>query len=455
MKNKYYIVYGPELYNLMGSLGKCQTPLDLISYLANRDANQLNEKTYLTYLQYDPKKRKRGFNNAFACENYAISYIANQLAIHEKNSTIILCDGERRSIHDIILKNGKPAGVFISSMSSTFPTAVCTSIILNFAKIPVIIGGIHVSSSPKDMDLFIRQYVPHPGLVSQVRGAGDSDTISSLLRDLNSNNLQTEYAGTKVLENGIWGQNNIDTMPPLKLDTFDRIPLLGKWLKNKIKIYSIAPLMGCPYSCNFCSIYSVPKQQRKLAIRSPEDFVNEIKNHQKDGGDLKYTSFQFSTDNMLVGGKKIESILDKIIENRLPVKYSAMISIDVARNKNLLRKLRLSGATHFNLGLESLDIRNLRFLGKNVVKDIEKSGLTVKQYYAQEIKKIQDYGISVHGSFILGLPYDYFNSIHDNSGIEIADFCSENNIAVQSAALSDLPGSKNFSESQKNSTLCG
>ena len=69
-------------------------------------------------------------------------------------------------------------------MSSTFPAAAATAIALNHAKIPVIIGGIHVSTMPEDADIFIRKYSPHPELISIVKGAGDSTVITSILDDL-------------------------------------------------------------------------------------------------------------------------------------------------------------------------------------------------------------------------------------------------------------------------------
>ncbi|MBU1170642.1 MAG: radical SAM protein [Proteobacteria bacterium] len=449
MKKKYYIVYNPVTYNLMDSIGLCKTPLELLGYIANRDAKDLNENTYLDFLDFDPRKEKMGMVETFAIESYAIIYVGNQVAKQDPDAQVILSDGLRNKIKDLIMENGKPEAVLISSMSSNFPTSVCTAIALNHAKIPVIIGGIHVSTSGHDVDLFIRKYVPHPELVSYVRGGADTDVMSAVMKDLKIRDLKPSYTGYKMIEDKVWGRPNITYMPPMKLNFLRRFPLVGNMMAEKIRINPTAPYLGCPHSCSFCSISSLPKDIRRFTLRSADDFVNEIEYIQSGGVSLQNRLFFFLPDNIILGGKRLVEMLDRMIDRKPKINYTVQISIEVADNDELLKKLRLSGASHFFIGFESLDIRNLRAVGKSVVKDIEKSGQTVREYYSQRIRKIQSYGIAIHGAFILGLPYDYFNSIYDNTGHEYGKFCVEHNIGIQATPLSDLPGSRDFVESQK------
>lgn len=435
------------------TIGDKTTPIDLVSYITDLDATNLSDNNYVDFLDFNLKKQREGMVETFAIESYAAIYIGNQLGKHAKDTEIIQSDGKRRTIRGIIKEKGvKPAAVFITSMSPNFPTAVAASIVLNHAQIPVIIGGIHVSTSHDDVDTYIKPYCPNPELVSQVQGPGDTDVIKSIISDLNTNKLKGKYHGKITIEDNVWQPlENVNALPPLNVEMLNRIPIIGTLLSKIMRIIPVAPFLGCPFSCNFCSISTLPLDQRKLIIRGVDDFLDELEYYQRSGK-LNSRFFFFLPDNLLLGGTKLENILDGIIARELKVNFAAQISIDVASNEQLLEKLRLAGATHFYVGFESLDINNLEFIGKHVVKHIKKHDLSVKQYYKKLINKVQSYGISIHGAFIFGLPHDYYHSFEDNTGLEVARFCLENHIGLQPCSLTDLPGSQLFQESQKNQT---
>jgi hypothetical protein len=452
MQDRYYIIYNPSIYNIMDLIGTRDfTPADLLGYISNRDVSRLTPENYLDYLRFDLRKERRDLMQEFGWESYAAYYIANQIAKADLEGKVFMADDYRKTIPDIVSDtNRKPIAVFITCVSCNFATAVCTAIALNYAKIPVIIGGVHVSTSKDDIDTYIRKYVLHPDMVSQVIGAGDSEVIKEIIEDLTEKCVKKYYEGKKYLENNVWGGKNVVLLPDMDTPSIRNIPVIGRWLNKCCKTNVIAPHLGCPYNCNFCSLGSLPESARSFIIREPEDFVNELMSHQKNGVSLKNRHFLFLPDNLLLGGQKLEEIADRMINTNLKINYFAQSSIEIAYNEKLLNKLRLSGASGFMIGLESLDIRNLDFINKNVTKAIKKSGKTASEYYSALIKKIQKHGFWVFGSFIFGLPYDYFNSLHDHSGRDVADFCIKNNICLQATSFVDLPGSKNFDESQAN-----
>lgn len=451
--NHYFIMHNPLTFNLLHVKKNLETPVELLEFLSGRRASELNETNFTEYLKFDLSFKRKGLVEMMATDSTAANYIANQLARYSQGTRVILTDDRRRTIPGVIEAQGaNPAAVFITSVSSNFPTAVATVIALNHAGIRVIIGGIHVSTSRDDVDTYIRPYVPYPELVSQVHGPGDGAVIQEILKDLENNTLKPQYQGYETIEDGVWGQDNIAYMEPLQFEFLDKIPVVGNSIKKRFQINSVTPYMGCPYSCNFCSISTLPREQRQLKTRSPEDFLAELQGYQEKGVNTKNRAFFFIPDNLMLGGKTLEKILDMIIASDLKINWAGQISIDVANNEKLLEKLRLAGASRLLIGMESLDIRNLEFVGKHILPDLKASGLPVRDYYARQVGRILDHGMSVVGAFIFGLPYDYFHSFEDNTAADVWRFCLENHISLQPSGLTDLPGSINFNESIRQGT---
>jgi hypothetical protein len=446
----YYILYNPPTFNFMDLFGKCAHPNDLLSFASGLEADRIDGSNYFEYLKIKSTMLRSGMADALAIECHTLDYIGQMIAHCGAKEKIILADGKRRTLQNIIqTEGGRPSAVFITATSTNFPAAVATALALNHGKVPVVIGGIHVSTCQADVGQFLMQHAPFPQLIAQVHGPADADNITQILNDLNTGRLKRRYTGRRSLQDGMWGYDNVVPLPPHRLELLRKIPLVGNLIVRKVRINTAAPYIGCPFSCRFCSISTLPKGQRSFSARDPGDFVKELKSHQKEGVNSRNRFFFLVPDNLLLGGKRLDEILDRMIAERLTINFATQISIEVASQDRLLRKLRQAGATHFFIGFESLDIRNLEYVGKHVLSDIKTSGKSVARYYRQQIRKIQRFGISIHGAFIFGLPYDYFNNLHDHTGVDVARFCIENHIGLQPSVLTDLPGSLNFEESQK------
>jgi hypothetical protein len=453
--NKYYIMYAPSTVQLMGKIGADNfTVIDVVEYLTGKKLETCSEENYTEFLTFNNNLLRKGMLEQLAIESYSLYYVANQICRADTAARVIMADDNRRTVGQVISEEGKkPAAVFITAMSSSFQGACAATLVLNKVNIPVVFGGIHVSTSPLDIDTYLSRNLARPELVSQAIGAGDLSTIKEIISDIAQSSLKKEYHGDIPIEDGAWGSPRVTELPKIRPYFIDKLPIAGPILSRMIETNVTTPFLGCPYSCSFCSISSFPKEKRKFTSRSSADFTNELLAKQKDGPSFKNRFIFISPDNLLVGGKKLYDLLDKIIDSKLAINYAAQISIDVADDERLLEKLRLSGASHFFLGLESLDIRNLEFIGKSILPRIKKENTTVEEYYSLRIKRIQDYGISVHGAFMFGMPYDYFNSLDDHSGKKIADFCEKNKIGIQPTCLSNLPGSLDFIEGLKKDEL--
>ena len=203
---KYYIVYGPPIFNLMALFGQISHPNQILSYLCNRDAALITADNYVDYLQFDPDKQKKSMAETLTMECYTLIYVANMIALRDSVSPIILADGKRRTLPQIIAEQGqKPAAVFITAMSANFPAAVAAAAVLNHGRIPVVIGGIHVSTSPEDSPSIFANTSPHPELIAQVLGPADAHNINRILSDLAAGDLKEIYHGKTGLEDGVWG----------------------------------------------------------------------------------------------------------------------------------------------------------------------------------------------------------------------------------------------------------
>lgn len=208
----------------------------------------------------------------------------------------------------------------------------------------------------------------------------------------------------------------------------DELPLINYGLLDNVRRMDIVPVMtsrGCPFNCSFCTVTKV--FGRAFRQQSVDRIVAEIKNAIKF---FNMASLFFYDDNFTTNKKFTYKLMNRLIEEKLNISWSAQVRADVAKDEELLEKMYKAGCDRVYIGFESVDERVLKSYNKLQTRaDIEKT-----------IKNIHKYGISIHGMFILGEDNDTIASIDRTVNFAINNYID----TVQFMILTPFPGTDIF-----------
>lgn len=316
--------------------------------------------------------------------------------------------------------------VCISTLTSTAIRAYSIGQRLRAKGKPVIMGGAHPTFMPEEA----LQYCDFV-----IRGEGDR-TLPELMSCLDK--------GTPAIE-AIQGVSYRDTSGTffhtpdrqlLKEVDLNSLPvpdfsLVHDWKPSHL--YSLSTSRGCPFACRFCSV--IPMFGRNYRFKSTESVLKELKHiHSVSTG----TRF-FVDDNFTANRKRIKELLQVMIAEKLTSDWTAQVRTDVAADPELLRLMADAGCHTVHIGFESINPKSLEdFNKKQTVEDIVRS-----------IRSFRDYGIHIHGMFVIGADTDDVTVIR-----RIVDFAIQNGIdTIQFMVLTPLPGTPLFEEMKKSGRL--
>jgi radical SAM superfamily enzyme YgiQ (UPF0313 family) len=247
--------------------------------------------------------------------------------------------------------------------------------------IPIVMGGYHPTFLPQEALQYADAVV-----------IGDAEGVwKQIVKDVHKGTLQKIYQLKKPSE-----LNNLK---------YDRSIFGGK---KYVNINPVQYSRGCRFACDFCSIHAF--YGSNLRQRPVQDVVEEIRT-------LDSRHIFIVDDNIFIDIPKAEELFRALIP--LNIRWSCQVSIDVANNPGLLKLMEKSGCTVAIIGFESLDERNLIQMKK---KWNIKHGK-----YASAIKKFQDHGIMIYGTFIIGYDYDDKDTFDRNIDFALSsNFCLAN-----------------------------
>ena len=155
----------------------------------------------------------------------------------------------------------------------------------------------------------------------------------------------------------------------------------------------------------------------------------------------KHAQVGFADDNMFVNRRWVGTLLDEFAS--IPFTWYAQSDISISEHPELLARLHQNGLRILFVGLESVNHGNLAEINKNHWK------ANRLERYPASVAAIQEAGIGVYGSFIVGME-------HDDAGVfaEIADFSNAHHImGTQITILTPFPGSALRTRMEREGTI--
>lgn len=145
---------------------------------------------------------------------------------------------------------------------------------------------------------------------------------------------------------------------------------------------------GCKFNCEFCSI----KTMYRCVRRKPTDVIYE---------ELKAAREKiifFADDNLFYDKNSALELFQKIAP--LKKKWACQISLDAARDDDILKAMKRAGCFLVLIGFESLNAQSLTEMNKraNICAD-----------YTEIIRQIYRHRLLVYGTFVLGCDGDDVN----------------------------------------------
>lgn len=209
---------------------------------------------------------------------------------------------------------------------------------------------------------------------------------------------------------------------------------------------------GCPYSCPFCSISVVPREQRRLEVRDMDDMLHEIGDTWSMDKPIQGRLRFLVAENIYVQKKLFSELLERIIHSGIKLNFVAQADALIALDNKFLTLLQKAGCINLLVGFESLNGDNLRGIQKRSAFSLIKKlrCASVQEAYSSVVKRIQDHGITVVGAFILGLPYDRLGA-----GKQLGAFMARHNVLPHPTALTALPGAQFFEKTYRDRLIYG
>ncbi|MFG0330368.1 MAG: B12-binding domain-containing radical SAM protein [Phycisphaerales bacterium] len=302
--------------------------------------------------------------------------------------------------------------VAISTFTAQIEDAYALADRLRDAGIPVVLGGLHVTSLPDEAQAHADAIVIGEGELSWPR----------LVDDFRSNRLAPRYEARPGEEFDL-AAAPMPRFDLLDIERFNRIP--------------VQTSRGCPHQCDFCA--SSILLTRGYKTKPVEKVIAEIHRIKEFWPE---PFIELADDNSFCQRGHARRLLRALTSERL--RWFTETDVSIADHPDLLDLLRESGCRQLLIGLESPTAAALG--GVEIRRDWK-----LRQFdrYERAVRVIQSHGITVNGCFVLGLDG------HDASVFDsVYDFVERTGLYdVQITVMTPLPGTPLYERLERSGRL--
>jgi radical SAM superfamily enzyme YgiQ (UPF0313 family) len=289
---------------------------------------------------------------------------------------------------------------------------------------PIVYGGPHVTFRPEEA-------LRHGDFV--VRGEGE-ETIIELVRALEAG--ETEFGEIRGLS---WrdakGQmrHNLDRPLSQQIDIIpDQSLIVGFREFNRRPLQRIFPTgmlvstsRGCPFKCTFCTIPQTTGSA--MRYRGHDAIVADIRQQMAFSG---HPYIYFADDNFAVHRKNLKELLQRFVDEKLGMRFSAQIRAETTRDPQLMDLLKAAGCYLVFVGYESLNDTTLA--------EYQKGGRQSFNLIEDSVREFHKRGIMIHGMFVIGADAD-----KPGTAVQTAQWAEQQGLeSLQMLPICPLPGTQ-------------
>lgn len=329
-----------------------------------------------------------------------IFYIASYL--RQFNHSVHIIDAEagqyteKQVVDQINDFNAQIVGISSTTVAFHRACELANQIKKCLPKLPIILGGSHITASVKDA-------MQAPDFDFGVVGEGEV-TIQCLIKALENNEDLSSIDGIAYRTD----DRVYVTAPRKYISDLDSLPFPAYDLLADFHLYTPPPCnykknpvaniitsRGCPNLCTFCdrSVFG-----RKLRQRSADNIAKEIEYLYHQHG---VREIAFVDDTFTINTDRIISLFDILDRKKISFPWTCMSRINTV-DFEFLKFIKSKGCWHISFGIESGD--------PTILKNIKKV-ISLKK--AREvIQWCQQLGILSKGFFIIGNPGETLKTIN-------------------------------------------